>query len=343
MVASTVCVMDATTILGSRDTVNRLDDEDCMDHTGPGIPSMRKPWSLGKHPACGRMKKKTQAQLQAPKRVRDGAAPALQNGPIVGCKIPKMSYASTAPGIPHAPWAGQWIRAGWEQPRACKKGPSVGYKIAKTGCASAEPGVPHALWAGQWIGLKWALTWSLNITTHWLQSMAIFCRHQNAIFQDGDYDGMDHWVRKTYNSREKPPAPSAPPFCYGTAVHILLCEMKLNSTYNSLECAGQPVALGVDCGRSKDEEAGSVCHHYHVWTSRGMTKVPPWKWVDTPPALKKIAVQWFLIPEELKHDILPSPFLLITELLEFPIPFETVVIAPPARPVNPFPTLPAKH
>ncbi|KAJ7805505.1 hypothetical protein B0H14DRAFT_2611277 [Mycena olivaceomarginata] len=40
------------------------------------------------------------------------------------------------------------------------------------------------------------------------------------------------------------------------------------------------------------------------------------KWADTPPALKKIAAQWFLIPQELEHDILPSPFLLITKLLE---------------------------
>jgi hypothetical protein len=54
------------------------------------------------------------------------------------------------------------------------------------------------------------------------------------------------------------------------------------------------------------------------------------KWVDTPPALIKITVQWFFIPEELKHDTLLSPFLLITELLEFPIPFESTIIAPPA-------------
>jgi hypothetical protein len=51
------------------------------------------------------------------------------------------------------------------------------------------------------------------------------------------------------------------------------------------------------------------------------------KWADTPPDLKN-AVQWFFIPEVLKHDILPSPFLLITEVLEYPIPLENTVIAP---------------
>jgi hypothetical protein len=57
------------------------------------------------------------------------------------------------------------------------------------------------------------------------------------------------------------------------------------------------------------------------WINKGK------KWADTPPTLKKIAVQWFLIPQELEHDILPSPFLLITKLLEFPLPLESMVIA----------------
>ncbi|KAJ7689640.1 hypothetical protein B0H14DRAFT_2652727 [Mycena olivaceomarginata] len=61
-------------------------------------------------------------------------------------------------------------------------------------------------------------------------------------------------------------------------------------------------------------------------------KKPNWidkgrKWADTPPALKKIAAQWFLIPQELKHNILLSPFLPITKLLEFPLPLESMVIA----------------
>jgi hypothetical protein len=47
------------------------------------------------------------------------------------------------------------------------------------------------------------------------------------------------------------------------------------------------------------------------------------KWADTPPALKKIAAQWFLIPQELELDILPSLFLSIAKLLEFPLPLES--------------------
>jgi hypothetical protein len=36
--------------------------------------------------------------------------------------------------------------------------------------------------------------------------------------------------------------------------------------------SSQPL-LAFNCGRDKDEEAGSVCHHYHIWKSRGMTWV----------------------------------------------------------------------
>jgi hypothetical protein len=52
-----------------------------------------------------------------------------------------------------------------------------------------------------------------------------------------------------------------------------------------------------------------------------------------PSGPQKIAAQWFLIPQELKHDIFPSPFLSIAELLEFPLPLESTVIASPARSV----------
>jgi hypothetical protein len=52
------------------------------------------------------------------------------------------------------------------------------------------------------------------------------------------------------------------------------------------------------------------------------------KWADIPPPLKKIAAQWFLIPQELEHDILPSPFLSIAKLLEFPLPLESTAVAP---------------
>ncbi|KAJ7710125.1 hypothetical protein B0H14DRAFT_2646181 [Mycena olivaceomarginata] len=32
-------------------------------------------------------------------------------------------------------------------------------------------------------------------------------------------------------------------------------------------------------------------------------------WVISPPVLKKIAAQWFLIPQELEHNLLPLPYL----------------------------------
>ncbi|KAJ7705693.1 hypothetical protein B0H14DRAFT_2647261 [Mycena olivaceomarginata] len=129
--------MDATTILGRR--VNE-GEWNCMDHTGPGMPS----WSMGKHPACGRV----------PKRVRDWAGPRPAKWAQCGVKNPQNELckhrhqashmppeqasgqgrwrsspgpakkAHAAPGIPHALWAGHWIGAGWEQPRAREKGPA---------------------------------------------------------------------------------------------------------------------------------------------------------------------------------------------------------------------------
>jgi hypothetical protein len=52
------------------------------------------------------------------------------------------------------------------------------------------------------------------------------------------------------------------------------------------------------------------------------------KWADAPPALRKIVAQWFLIPQVLEHDILPSPFLPIAKFLEFPLPLESTIAAP---------------
>ncbi|KAJ7794835.1 hypothetical protein B0H14DRAFT_3496633 [Mycena olivaceomarginata] len=42
---------------------------------------------------------------------------------------------------------------------------------------------------------------------------------------------------------------------------------------------------------------------------------------------KKIAAQWSLIPQELEHGILPSPFLSIAKLLEFPLPLGSTAVA----------------
>ncbi|KAJ7806743.1 hypothetical protein B0H14DRAFT_3483834 [Mycena olivaceomarginata] len=38
--------------------------------------------------------------------------------------------------------------------------------------------------------------------------------------------------------------------------------------------------------------------------------------------LKKIAAQWFLIPQELEHNLLPSPYLPIAQMLESPLPLQ---------------------
>ncbi|KAJ6622225.1 hypothetical protein B0H10DRAFT_2214583 [Mycena sp. CBHHK59/15] len=47
-------------------------------------------------------------------------------------------------------------------------------------------------------------------------------------------------------------------------------------------------------------------------------------WAIAPPALKKIAAQWFLIPQEPEHNLLPSPYLPIAQMLEFPLPLQNV-------------------
>ncbi|KAJ7903022.1 hypothetical protein B0H13DRAFT_2335376 [Mycena leptocephala] len=52
------------------------------------------------------------------------------------------------------------------------------------------------------------------------------------------------------------------------------------------------------------------------WTGRQRS------WAIAPPALKEIAAQWFLIPQELEHNLLPSPYLPIEQMLEFPLPLQ---------------------
>jgi hypothetical protein len=49
-------------------------------------------------------------------------------------------------------------------------------------------------------------------------------------------------------------------------------------------------------------------------------------WDISPSVLKKIAAQWFLIPQELEHNLLPSPYLPIAQLLEFPLLENTVLV-----------------
>jgi hypothetical protein len=45
-------------------------------------------------------------------------------------------------------------------------------------------------------------------------------------------------------------------------------------------------------------------------------------WASAPPALRKIAAQYFLIPQTLEHNLIPSPYLPIAKLLEFTLPLQ---------------------
>jgi hypothetical protein len=46
------------------------------------------------------------------------------------------------------------------------------------------------------------------------------------------------------------------------------------------------------------------------------------KWASVPSWLKKLAAEYFLIPQELEADLIPSPYLCIAELLAFPFPLQ---------------------
>ncbi|KAJ7690158.1 hypothetical protein B0H14DRAFT_2652514 [Mycena olivaceomarginata] len=47
-------------------------------------------------------------------------------------------------------------------------------------------------------------------------------------------------------------------------------------------------------------------------------------WASAPPALRKIAAQYFLIPQMLEHNLIPSPYLPIAKLLEFTLPLQNM-------------------
>ncbi|KAJ7689371.1 hypothetical protein B0H14DRAFT_2652808 [Mycena olivaceomarginata] len=132
MVASMVCVIDTTTILGSRDAVNRLDDEETRHaiHAKIQGPSLRQG------------EKKTQAQLQAPKRVRDGAAPRPAKWAQRGVQNPQNELCKHSTRHPTCPLGRPLDKAGWEQPRACKKGPVWGTKSPKQ-AAQAQHQASH--------------------------------------------------------------------------------------------------------------------------------------------------------------------------------------------------------
>ncbi|KAJ7848548.1 hypothetical protein B0H13DRAFT_2403975 [Mycena leptocephala] len=45
-------------------------------------------------------------------------------------------------------------------------------------------------------------------------------------------------------------------------------------------------------------------------------------WAATPPALRKVATEFFIVPQAFESSLLPSPFLSIAEMLEFPFPLQ---------------------
>ncbi|KAJ7442073.1 hypothetical protein B0H11DRAFT_2251700 [Mycena galericulata] len=56
-------------------------------------------------------------------------------------------------------------------------------------------------------------------------------------------------------------------------------------------------------------------------------------WASAPPKLRKLATEFFLIPQQLEHDLLPSPYLSITKMVEFTLPLQNATAAalPPAQ------------
>jgi hypothetical protein len=50
-------------------------------------------------------------------------------------------------------------------------------------------------------------------------------------------------------------------------------------------------------------------------------------WAIAPPALKKIAAQWFMIPQVLEYILLPSPYLPVAQMLEFLLPLQNATPA----------------
>ncbi|KAJ7698754.1 hypothetical protein B0H16DRAFT_1731418 [Mycena metata] len=49
-------------------------------------------------------------------------------------------------------------------------------------------------------------------------------------------------------------------------------------------------------------------------------------WVSVPPRVKRMATEYFTIPQELEFELLPSPHLTITKMLEFPLPLQNTVV-----------------
>ncbi|KAJ6589766.1 hypothetical protein B0H19DRAFT_1249286 [Mycena capillaripes] len=52
-------------------------------------------------------------------------------------------------------------------------------------------------------------------------------------------------------------------------------------------------------------------------------------WATAPPTLREIAAQYFLIPQTLEHDLVPSPYLPIAKMLDFTLPFQNKTATAP--------------
>ncbi|KAJ7769728.1 hypothetical protein B0H14DRAFT_2632743 [Mycena olivaceomarginata] len=153
--------MDATIVLGSK----------CMqlDLAVPGAQAVGPTYIFGcevemlvnegESPSLkigfGGMKEKPRTSCRHPKGWGMGGPP-MQNGPCVGVKKPQNGLRKRSnQATPYAPWASQWIGAGWEQPRAHEKGP-VGRKKPQNGLRERKyQATPYAPWASQRIGAGW--------------------------------------------------------------------------------------------------------------------------------------------------------------------------------------------
>ncbi|KAJ6464631.1 hypothetical protein C8R47DRAFT_1155993 [Mycena vitilis] len=59
------------------------------------------------------------------------------------------------------------------------------------------------------------------------------------------------------------------------------------------------------------------------WTGEGQA------WATAPSMLKRIAAEVLCIPQELEYKLLPSPYLPIAKMLEFPLPLQSAVVTAP--------------
>jgi hypothetical protein len=49
-------------------------------------------------------------------------------------------------------------------------------------------------------------------------------------------------------------------------------------------------------------------------------------WASVPPRVKRMAAEYFTIPQEFEFELLPSPYLSIAKMLDFPLPLQNNII-----------------